>query len=232
MRLGLGMLSLGSKTFFMEIIHYSRCGYNGDYTYTSVCGKLVKSNQENENSTCHPEEANCKKCLKAQSHKQDLNDYMVKSSKIKRRIYIESDILHANEFRSAQSDAADFVKKQGVKLVDRVFSDVLDYAWHDLEKTWAAVKSADEIYAKSSLMPLNGGSYIGAPVIFNGMCERAIKENITGKTVVIFNTLKNISWGMIKIDVMKEAFKKNTLVMYNDEYDLTKIDVSKINPRR
>lgn len=61
-------------------------------------------------------------------------------------------------------------------------------------------------------MPLVGGSYMGAPVIFNGMCERAVKENITGKSVIIFNTLENIEWYMIDVKIMKQAFKANNLL--------------------
>lgn len=80
-----------------------------------------------------------------------------------------------------------------------------------IEKTWKAVKLADEIWAKSSLMPLSGSSYTGAPVIFNGMCERAIKENVTGKSVFILSNLKYINWYMINVKVMKQAFNENDL---------------------
>ncbi len=212
----------------MKITHYSRTGYNGGYTYTSVCGKEVKTHQDNECSTIHPEEANCKKCMLTEKYKTDLKDTNTTEVGVKRRIYIESDILHAGEFRSAQRKARDFAKERGLMCVDRVFSQVLDRAWHDLKKTWEAVKDADEIYATSSLMPLSGGSYIGAPVIFNGMCERAVKENVTGKSVIIFNSLNNIYWDMIDIKLMKQAFEKNDLYMYNDNYDLVKVDISKI----
>lgn len=212
----------------IKITHYSRTGYNGDFTYTSVCGKKVKTHQDNENSDIDPEKATCPKCTATKEYKIDLIDQKKTKQGIKRRIFIESDILQADEFRSAQSSVNRFAKNNGQKCVDRVFSQVLAKAWHDLEKTWDAVKMADEIYADSSLMPLCGGSYMGAPVIFNGMCERAIKEGITGKSVIILNELKNISWYMIKVDVMKEAFKKNDLFMYNDDYELVKIDVSKI----
>lgn len=92
------------------------------------------------------------------------------------------------------------------------FSKVFDHAWHHLDEVWEAIKNAEEIYATSSLMPLVGGSYMGAPVIFNGMCERAVKENITGKSVIIFNTLENIEWYMIDVKIMKQAFKANNLL--------------------
>lgn len=215
----------------MEIIHYSRTGYNGGYNYTSVCGKTVKTHQEKESTVVHPEKANCKKCLSSQKYKLDLAAFESKEKDMERRIYIESNILHSDEFVSAQEAAIDFISGRGLSYVDRVFNDVLERAWHDLAKTWEAVKSADEIYATTSLVPLSN-SYSGAPVIFNGMCERAVKENIKGKTVVIFNSLENISWNMINTKLMKQAFKENTLIMYNKNYDLVEIDITKIKDKK
>lgn len=213
----------------MKKIHYSRSGYNGDYTYTSVCGKKVKTHQDNEESTIYPEKANCKECLKSKAYKTDLNDSNTFLKSILRRIYIESDILDASEFRNAQRSAADFAVMNGEKYVDRVFSQVLDRAWHDLENTWEAVKNADEIYATSSFIPLCGDPNMGAPVIFNGMCKRAIAENITGKSVIILNQLKNISWTYIDISAMKKAFAENDLFMWDDDWnELIRIDISKI----
>ncbi len=213
----------------MNKIHYSRTGYNGDFTYTSVCGKKVRTHQDNVESTVNPELANCKKCLSTPEYKTDLADSRETKSGIKRRIFLQSDILQANEFRTAQRVAKDLAESKGLKYVDRIFSQAIDMAWHDLDKTWAAVKTADEIYATSSLMPLIGNSYTGAPVIFNGMCERAIKENVTGKSVYILNQLSNIYWEMIDFKLMKKAFKENDLFMYDDDHEnIIKVDVSKL----
>lgn len=210
----------------MEAIHYSQEGYNGDYTYTTICGKKVKTDAV----TVSPEKATCKECLETSEFIIDYRDSLGKiKTTIKRRIFIESDILQADEFRSAQREVSDLVERRKLKCVDRVFSQVLDFAWHDLEKTWDAVKRADEIYSDSSLMPLAGNEYMGAPVIFNGMCERAIKENVKWKSVVILRSLKDIYWDMIDIELMKKAFKKNSLYMYDDEREnIIKINVSKI----
>ncbi len=213
----------------MKITHYSRTGYNGNYTYTSVCGQEVKTHQDNEDSSIYPEKSNCEKCLETSEYKTDLDDINKQQTDIKRRIYIESDILNADEFRGAQREVFDFAEKNGLKCVDRVFSQVLDRAWHDLENTWKAVKSADEIYSTSSFIPLCGNPSMGAPVIFNGMCKRAVKENISGKSVIVLNQLKNICWDHIDIPIMKEAFKKNSLFMYDDKYEnLVKVEISKI----
>lgn len=216
----------------MKKIHYSRTGYNGDFTYTSVCGKRVNSHQENEESTIYAHAANCKNCLQTIEYKTDLNDAAFRNTEIKRRIYIESDFLHADEFSSAQRKVFNLLEVQGLKHVDRIFSQVLDQAWHDLENTWKAVKDADEIYANSSFIPLCGNPSMGAPVIFNGMCKRAVKENVTGKQVIVLNQLKNICWDYIDILAMKEAFKENSLFMYDDEYEnLIKVEISKIKKR-
>lgn len=80
-------------------------------------------------------------------------------------------------------------------------------------------------------MPLSGGSYMGAPVIFNGMCERAIKEGIEGKSVFILNSIKNINWYMIYIPIMQKTFEKNNLYMYDENYDMKKVDTSKIRKK-
>ncbi len=208
-----------------KVVHYSRSGYNGNYTYTSVCGKLVKTHQDDEHITIHTEDTNCNDCLKSDAY---ILDTSALDSSIKNRIYIESDILQSDEFSTAQNSVRDFVEGKGLKCIDRVFSNVLDYAWHDLDKTWLAVKNCDEVYTISSLMPLSGGSYIGAPVIFNGMCKKAVDENVTSKSVYILNKLEYINWYMIDIDIMKKAFKHNDLYMYNDQYELEKIDVTKI----
>ena len=77
-------------------------------------------------------------------------------------------------------------------------------------------------------MPLIGGSYTGAPVIFNGMCERAVKEDVVGKSVYILNQVDNIEWDMIDMKVMKKAFKDNELYMLDEELEIIKVDVSKI----
>lgn len=210
------------------IIHYSRTGYNGDFTYTSVCGERVKTHQDTESSSINPELTNCEKCLKTKEYNIDLNDLKTHNPNITRRIYIESDILKADEFRNAQREAAGYVKKNGGEVTDRVFADVLDKAWHALDITWNAVKDADEIYATTSLMPIIGNSYTGAPVIFNGMCERAVKEDLRNKKVFILNSLDNIYWDMIDGKTFKKAFKHNELYMYDENYELAKVNVSKI----
>lgn len=212
----------------MKITHYT-LGYGGKLNYHTICGKEIHSHSDTESASIDPEKVTCKDCRKVKEWITDLNDKNTNPADIKRRIFIESDVLHASALQSAQWEVEEFCEQKGEKHVRRVFSDILDYAWHDLEKTWEAVKKADEIYADSALMPLSGGSYNGAPVIFNGMCERAIKEGVTGKSVIILRPLKEINWGMIDGKVMKKAFVKNKLFMYaEDRTNLIQIDVKKL----
>ena len=42
------------------------------------------------------------------------------------------------------------------------------------------------------------------------------------------NTLSSIYWDMIDLKLMKKAFKKNHLYMYNDNHEFAKVDVTKI----
>lgn len=210
-----------------KIIHYT-VGYGGNLNYFTTCGKEIHSHSKQEDASVDPTEVTCKKCRSKQEWKDDFG-YSTGQLKQKiRRIFIESDIIHADELRSAQRDVRSLCDAKGVECTSRVFSEVLDHAWHDLEKTWGAVKKADEIYAISSLMPLIAGSYKGAPVIFNGMCDRAIKESIEGKSVFILNNIKNIYWEMIDVALMQKAFNKNALYMYDDNYDIKKVDTQKI----
>lgn len=214
----------------MQTIHYT-VGYGGKLNYITTCGKEIHSHDEAEKATIDPEKVTCEDCKSKKDWKEDFGYATGSSKENVRRIFIESDIIHADDLRNAQRAVYDLCEEKGVPCTRRVFAEVLDYAWHDLEKTWAAVKKADEIYADSSLMPLFGGSYMGAPVIFNGMCERALKEGIEGKSVFILNTMKNIYWDMIDIPLMKKVFKKNSLYMYDEKYNIQKVDVSKIKSK-
>lgn len=215
----------------MQTVHYTN-GYGGNYNYTTSCGEEIHSHSKTDTATIDPAQVTCERCRATTTW---VEDYGFSSGEtktdIKRRIYIESDILHVDEIQAAQITVSDLCEDKSVGCIKRVFAEILDYAWHDLDKTWQSVKKADEIYTNSSLVPLSGGSYIGAPVIFNGMCERAIKEQVIGKDVYILNKLANIDWYMIKLDIMKEAFKHNNLFMYNDDYVMEKVDISKINKR-
>jgi len=126
----------------MKKIHYTE-GYGGKLNYTTMCGKEIRSHSKTEDATVDPKVVNCKKCLATKEWKEDHEDGIGEADNgIRRRIYIESDILHADELRNAQITVVRLCDKKSVKYVRRVFSEVLDFAWHDLEKTWESVKKS------------------------------------------------------------------------------------------
>lgn len=145
---------------------------------------------------------------------------------MKTRIYIESDILHKHEYDSAKNTVELILEEMGEPFIPDIFDKALDFAWRDLEKTWTAVKEADEIYASTSLLPLAGG-YVGAPMIFDGMCERAVREKVIGKSVYVLRRFDDICWERIDIVLMKKAFKKNELYVFDDNRDLVKVDMKR-----
>jgi hypothetical protein len=208
-----------------KVIHYT-WGYGGNLNYNTICGKDIHSHSDTEGADIDPTKVTCDKCKSTDEWKID-HGHATGETKtdIKRRIYIESDIVSASELRRAQNKIGRTLEEQNIKFVPRVFSEVLDFAWHDLPKTWEAVKKADEIYAMSSLMPLIGGSYSGAPVIFNAMCENAIGEGIKGKSVYILSLFNDIHWDMIDLNLLQDVFSEdNSLYMYDEDYDLFRVD--------
>lgn len=215
-----------------KIIHYTN-GYGGKLNYITICEKEIHSHSKTEDATIDPKKVNCVDCRKSKIWNEDLKDYTdffdtQTKDEIKKRIFIESDILSESELKTVQRSVANILEQKGEKYVRRVFSNILEFAWHDLEETWESVKLADEIYASSSLIPLTGGSYTGAPVIFDGMCARAINECVTGKSVYILNEITNIMWDEIDMDLLKKAFQNNDLYTYNDEYEIVKININKL----
>lgn len=173
------------------------------------------------------------KTIKTKPVKEFLTPAQPKTG-IKYRIYLESDILHDDELISARRKVFLMLKKNKEPFLNDIFDEALDYAWHDLPKTWAAIKRADEIYANSSLMPLSGNTYMGAPVIFNEMMKMALKENITGKTLIFLVSNENMKWDkrMIDLELMPKVFGKGKnnifCVEYDDEYKLVPVDVKQV----
>lgn len=143
------------------------------------------------------------------------------NNKLPVRLFVESDILKDDEFRTAKRRLALIFDDAGIEYDKKnVFNEVKASAWNELAETWEAVLRADEIYASSSLTPLLGyGSYTGAPVIFDKMCELAIHHNITGKSVYILRAFGDIDWDEIDLDLLKKAFKSNHLYTLSDDND-------------
>lgn len=153
-----------------------------------------------------------------------------------KRLFIESDVLHEDELSSAQCSVALYLESQKIPYNEKyVFDETCDFAWHEADKAWEAVKRADEIYASSGLVPLCGyGSYTGAPVVMDVMMKKAIEEKITGKSLIFLRSFEDIDWQQIDMKILPKAFKHNKLftLEYQDGYQLIPVDLKRINARR
>jgi len=129
-----------------------------------------------------------------------------------KRLFIETDFLKEDELRSAQRTVRWVLEANGLESADNVFDETVDFAWQNADKAWEAVKRCDEIYGDSSLVPLCGyGTYTGAPVIMDVMMQKAIDENIEGKSVIFLRKYEDIEWDGIDKKLLAKAFKKNKL---------------------
>ncbi len=126
-----------------------------------------------------------------------------------KRLFIVSDILKEEELQTVRITVEFILEEQGAQFPKNVFDQVVDHGWKNLEKTWEAVKAADEIYASSSFMPIIGNSYTGAPVIINEMMKKAIEEGVKGKKLIVLNELKRIYWYYVDKKLLKKCFSKN-----------------------
>lgn len=126
-----------------------------------------------------------------------------------KRLLLESDFLKEDELHTSQRRVRDLLEDAGMEIhKNDVFDTIIDHAWNiNLDKAWKALKTHDEVYGNSSLMPL-AGAYMGSPVIFNTFMERALKENITGKKLILLVPFKNLHFGMIDVPVIRKVFSK------------------------
>lgn len=142
-----------------------------------------------------------------------------------RRIFIDSDNIDKFEYRAAQRTVYGLVDG----LPEEVFDEVVDFAWHEPEKAWDAVKRADEIYAQSSLIPLCGyGSYTGSVVVMDVMMAKAIAEDIRGKSIFFLRQYKDIEWEGIDLTLVDKAFKHNFLYTLENYDRFEQVDIDKL----
>lgn len=149
-----------------------------------------------------------------------------------KRLFIESDVLDVSELRSSQASVALLLDSKHLSFPEeKVFDEVVDFAWHKPEVAWEAVKRSDEIYASSSLVPLAGyNTYTGAPVVLNVMMKKAIDENITGKSLIFIRSFDDIEWDQIDMKLLDKAFRKNFMytLEYENGYVQKQVDIDKL----
>ncbi len=142
-----------------------------------------------------------------------------------RRLFIETDDLDQREYRKAQRTVYRLL--QGLEIPDEVFDEVVDNAWHGAAKAWEAVQKADEIYADSSLVPSDGCSYVGSPVVFNTMMEKAAEANIIGKKLIFLRELDDLEWDNIDMVLLAKVFVDNEMFTLEDEV-LVKVNIPEL----
>jgi len=109
------------------------------------------------------------------------------------------------------------------------FDQIIYDAGGNAMDAWEAIKSADEIYMSTYISPRWAGSDFGAPMLFNIMMYKAIEENITGKSIYIFNEYRSIHWDNIKGDYVDKAFRKNFLyTLDKDRNNWEQVDIDKL----
>lgn len=140
-----------------------------------------------------------------------------------KRIFIDSDVIDEDEVDTALLRIGWAMQSDDIE-----FDEVVDFAWHEGEKAWESVKSADEIYASTSLVPLCGyGTYTGSVVVFDVMMQKAIDENVTGKSVFILRSKEDIEWDGIDVKLMPEAFKNNKLFTFEVD-NFVEVDIKSL----
>lgn len=145
-------------------------------------------------------------------------------TKIK-RIFIDSDSIDDSELRTAQRTL--YRIKENVS--EDVFDELVDFAWHHADEAWEAVKSADEIYANSSLIPLAGyGNYTGSVVVMDVMMEKALKEDIKGKSIYFMRPYEDIEWDGIDLELFDKAFRYNFIYTLEDHDHFEQVDIDRV----
>lgn len=149
---------------------------------------------------------------------------------MKRRLFIETDILKEEDLERAREKVSDILGREGIEYPDEVFDDTKDFAWHEMKEAWESVKRADEIYGDSALVPIVGG-YTGAPVIMDTMMRKTIEEGIEDKSLYFLQPYDSIWWQEIDWKPLGKAFAKNklfTMEFNNSEYEFVQVDIPKL----
>lgn len=151
-----------------------------------------------------------------------------------KRIFIDSDFVQEDEVRSCSRTLSYMFEENKIPFdKNKIFDEVVSFAWHEGDKAWEAVKNAEEIYADSSLVPLCGyGTYTGSVVVMDVMMQKAIDESITGKSIFFFREEDDIHWDGIDLKLLVKAFENNKLFCIDKLHDnFIAVDVKQIAKR-
>lgn len=129
-----------------------------------------------------------------------------------KRLFIEAQSEDKDKIQTCAL-LCSFAKKEGGRkdFFDTVMSNAMDYH----EETFKLIKEHDEIYCSTRLIPM-GGAY-GSGILMNNLMYKAIKNNITGKSLYIMGKLSNIMWGELNKKLFQQCFKVNKLFILDKE---------------
>lgn len=148
-----------------------------------------------------------------------------------KRLFVEDDeILKEGEFRTNLRTCILTHGFTTLKKEDKFFDTVIVDALNKTKEVWEAIKSHDEIYASTALIPLFGGSY-GSGMLFNNMMHKAIEEKLQGKKVYMLREKKSIRWDELKSTLLQGAFEHNELYVLSSEDDdrkWEKVDIAQL----
>lgn len=100
------------------------------------------------------------------------------------------------------------------------FNTVIGEAAFHTQEAWDAVKSHDQIFVSTSLIPRYGfGSSFGSGMLMNSLMYKAIEEKVEGKSLYFFNEFDNIRWDELKKDLVDKCFRKNFMYVRDENFD-------------
>lgn len=152
---------------------------------------------------------------------------------MKKRLFIESDVLHQYEVDSCANCVEFILQDMGIPFIPAIFDKAIGYAWHDMDTTWEEILLHDEVFASSSLFGLSGArTYIGSPPLFDGMMKRALDNKVKGKSLYFLTHSDDILWDNINLKMLVKVFatknklyctdKKNGLFVHINPHEIAK----------
>lgn len=147
-----------------------------------------------------------------------------------KRLFIEIDPIKADELETwATSSVLMHGLPDDNALISTFFDTVIDCAYRRGAEVWDAVKTHDEIYASTALIPRGSyGGSTGAGALFNQLMDLSIKEKITGKKIFILRSYDEVMWDQLEPSLIKKALQKNDLFVQRDYDTWEKINVAKL----
>lgn len=142
------------------------------------------------------------------------------------------------EIDKATPDWIETLSINGHYLFDKIdseepkkfFDTIIEEAAFHIKEVWEAIKTHDQIFISSSLIPRYGfGSSFGSAMLMNNLMHKAIEEDIEGKQLYFFNQYSNIWWSELESELVDKCFRKNYLYTEDENGDSwVQVDIDKL----